>query len=364
MASTLTVPVVQAENVRPHPNADRLELCDVLGYQMAVPRGRYGEGDVGVYFPADTLLPDEWATKFGVKEFLKGKSKDRVGRIRLRGEPSFGLFVPVLEDQDWKVGDNVAEFFGCRKYEPPVKTSTGDAAPHDERIDPFVERYTDVENGRIFVDVFSEGEEIVVTEKVHGSNCKVGLVKDVGVFASSMGVRRKRPVDDEGNPVSYDDERLKRNVYWFPWTVPGVEGLFHELVMKNDVRVVTLYGEVYGGSVQSMDYGVPKGHGLGFVAFDIMVNGSYLDWDEFYVACEKHGVPRVPLLYRGPYATKKVKELADGNSTLSGAEHIREGVVVRPIKERTNPKVGRAVLKFIGTEYELSKHKEKDTTDV
>jgi len=98
MASTLTVPVAVIQNVRIHPNADKLDLCDVLGYQMAIPKGKYKDGDIVVYIPADTILPNEWAEKFGVKDFLKGQEKDRVGKIKLRGEPSFGLVVGLPEN--------------------------------------------------------------------------------------------------------------------------------------------------------------------------------------------------------------------------------------------------------------------------
>ena len=45
-------------------------------------------------------------------------------------------------------------------------------------------------------------------------------------------------------------------------------------------------------------------------------------------------------------------------------DNIREGVVVRPAVERRDPALGRVVLKFISPEYDLSKHKKKDTTDL
>jgi len=363
MSSTLTVPVVKLENVRPHSNADKLELADVLGYQMAIPKGKYNSGDVVVYFPSDVLIPDAWSEKFGVKNFLRGPNKDRVGKIRLRGEPSFGLVADVPEGVSWDVGDNVADYFGCKKYEPPVKTTCGDAAAYDETIDPFIERYTDIENGRIYTEVFFEGEEVIVTEKLHGSNAKVGFVKvgeDFVPVAGSMSVRRKRPCDEVG--INFNHPDMVRNTYWFPWSIHGVFDLLNNLT--NYHSLVLLYGEVFGGSIQSLDYGIPKGKGLGFRAFDLIVDGKYLDWCEFEAICDKFGVPTAPLLYRGPYSMNKMKELSEGNTTLNGANHIREGVVVKPVKERVDPKIGRVVLKYISTEYDLSKYQEKDTTDV
>ncbi len=369
MASNLVVPVVEVLNVRPHSNAEALELCDVLGYQMCVPKGRHKNGDVMVYFPADVLIPSEWAEKFGVKKYLKGKDNDRVGRIRLRGEPSFGLVASCPDGVDWKVGDNVADYYGAKKYDPPIRATCGDAAGREPLIDPFFDKFTDVQNGRIFTDVLQDGEEVVFTEKIHGTNCRIGIV-DGKPVAGSMEVRRKRPfkkVDEVEVECDFDSDDVKRSTYWFPWSVKGVGDLlrsFNPAFEAHDSQNLhtILYGEVYGGSVQSLDYGVAAGKGLGFRAFGLKVNGRFLDWYDFKSLCDTYGVETVPVLWRGPFSITKAKELADGVSTMAG--HIREGTVVYPVKERENSKVGRAILKFIGTEYELSKHKDKDTKDV
>ena len=407
MASELVVPVASLKNLREHPNASLLGLADVLGYQMVIPlaedaagtiirrfkpgvrdergqrvpaeagdvaedvrfRFKYAEGQLVVYFPADTLIPAEWADKFGVRKFLKGKENDRVGRIRLRGEPSFGLVVDRPEGSTWKEGDNVADFYGAKKYEPPVWATCGDAAPRDPLVDPFFDKFTDIQNGRIFVDVLKEGEEAIFTEKIHGTNCRIGIV-DGKMVAGSMEVRRKRPFKKVGEAEAecdFDSEEMKRSTYWFPWTVKGVREMmesFRPAVGPNDPHNmhVILYGEVYGGSVQSLDYGIAKGKGIGFRVFGLRANGRFLDWDDLDKVCAQYGVKTVPVLWRGPFSMAKAKELADGISTMAG--HIREGCVVYPVMEREDPKVGRAVLKFIGTEYELSKHKDADTKDV
>jgi RNA ligase (TIGR02306 family) len=359
MASELIVPVTKITNVRPHTNADSLELCDVLGYQMCVPKGKYKGGELVVYFPADVLIPAEWADKFGVKKYLKGVENDRVGRVRLRGEPSFGLVQDIPAGQNWQEGENVADYFGIKKYVPPIKSTCGDAAERDPFIDPFFQKFTDVQNGRIFTDVLVEGEEVIFTEKIHGTNCRVGMI-DGKLVAGSMEVRRKSPCDADGNQFNLYSDEMKRNTYWCPMSIVGVTALLTDLAI--DKTPVILYGEVYGGNVQSLDYGIPAGKFLGFRAFGLRVADKFLSWDDFYATCGRYGVETVPVLWRGAFSMAKAKELADGQSTMAG--HIREGTVVYPVQERLNPKVGRAILKFIGTEYELSKHKDKDTTDV
>jgi len=336
MASDLIVPVVRLTNFREHSNASLLGLVDVLGYQMAVPlveqedgsfirtfqKGvlsvngkrvpadaengfngevedvrfgfKYNEKDLYVYFPADVLIPAEWAERFGVRDYLKGQDKDRVGRIKLRGEPSFGLVVEIPEGVDWQEGDNVADFCGAKRYVPPIRATCGDAAKYDPEIDPYFLKFTDIQNGRLMTNVFQDGEEVIVTEKLHGTSGRVGVVNGYFV-ASSMEVRRKRPVDENGEPCALDSDAVKKSMYWFPWTCKGVKDLITDTYAKlpkeeGVIPSVVIYGEIYGGSVQSLDYGIPSGKGLGFRAFGLMVNGKFLDWDDFVSLCQKYRV--------------------------------------------------------------------------
>jgi hypothetical protein len=50
MSSDLIVPVVEIKNVRIHPNADMLSLCDVLGYQMVNGLIEDPEGEIVRWF--------------------------------------------------------------------------------------------------------------------------------------------------------------------------------------------------------------------------------------------------------------------------------------------------------------------------
>lgn len=419
MSSMFVVPVAKVINLREHPNASLLGLADVLGYQMVLPlvedpdgcivrsffkgvrdekgkrvactssadglasveatncqavtapteevrfRHAYSEGELVVYFPADTVLPAAWVDKFGVRALMKGPDQNRVGRIRLRGEPSFGLVAPIPKDVLWTEGDNVADFFGATKYEPPMRVSCGDAAPVDSLIDPYFLRFTDIQNGRIFTDVFTPGEEVIFTEKIHGTNCRVGLLGGRPV-AGSMEVRRTRPMKElNGQAVEceLDSPEIRSSTYWFPFSLKGVSSMLADLAEGTKNNVI-LYGEVYGGSIQSLTYGIPKGRGVGFLVFGLSVNGRYLDWDTLAALCQQHCVETVPVVYRGPFSMELAKQHADGNTVVAADGQIREGIVVYPLKERIDPKLGRAVLKFIGTEYELSKHKERDNKDV
>jgi RNA ligase (TIGR02306 family) len=330
--SSLIVPIATIDAVKPHPNADRLEIATIKGWQVVVGRGTYQPGDTVVYVPPDAVVPVEWSDKWDVTKYL---SKGRVRCAKLRGEPSFGFTVsldhlPHFTPSEIGVGDNVADLFGITKYEPPFKPSTEDAAPDH----PLFVKYTEIENLRHFPDVLQDGEEVVATEKIHGGNVRVGVI-DGEMMAGSHRLRRKRPDD------------LSSSLYWFPLTQPGVESLLSTL--GADHKQVVLYGEVYG-RVQSLHYGIENG--VAFRAFDLLVDGKYLDWDAFVALCTLHGVPTVPVVYRGPFSLDQIKADSEGQ-TLVGGTHYREGVVVHPVVERHDERIGRTILKYVSDTYLL-----------
>jgi RNA ligase (TIGR02306 family) len=328
--SSLIVPVTEIEKLLPHSNADALELAQVLGWQLVVRKGEYQAGDRIVYFPIDTVLPLELSERFGVTKYL---SKQRIKCAKLRGEPSFGLAVKPDRD-DWQLGENVADYYGVSKYEPPVRVGAGDA----EQAHPWFVEYTDIENMRNFPTIFEPGETVILTEKVHGTNDRVGLVEGQ-LMAGSRAVRRRQPADEA---------KFASNIYWYPLALEPVRKLVETLGSEN--QQVILFGEVYGSKIQSFHYGL-KGV-LGFRAFDLLINGRYMDWPEFQQLCELFGVETVPVVATVPFELETIKQLSEGKTMLMGEDaHIREGLVVRPLRERTNPKLGRVILKYVSDSY-------------
>ena len=96
--------VTTIKNVRKHPNADRLQLGECFGNTVCVNLD-YTEGQIGVYFPTDGQLSVEFAE---ANNLLRKKDADgnniggymdptkrNVSAIRLRGEKSDGLFLPL-----------------------------------------------------------------------------------------------------------------------------------------------------------------------------------------------------------------------------------------------------------------------------
>jgi hypothetical protein len=206
--SSLIIEVCKVDKVEVHPNAERLRIATVkgwktaIGYDPATGVAAFAEGDKCVYFPPDAVLPESLVDRLGIRNYLQQLPKDedgnrppggRVVACRLRGEPSFGTIMalnPALGDLDWEIGTNVAEHFGVTKFEPPMPHGDGQAEVPCTNF--FA--YTEIENFANYVGAIPDGDEVVYTEKIHGKNCRVGLVLEDGEWkfmAGSHDVRRK-----------------------------------------------------------------------------------------------------------------------------------------------------------------------------
>lgn len=356
--STIKCEVTAIHDVRPHGNADTIELATVGGWQVCVRKGQYRDGDPIVYMESGTTIPAEAAERLGIRNYLSEKTDidgNRVlviHRVKLRGEPSFGLV--LTPELGMNIGDDVAAYYNATKYEPPMRLTATDSLPADPRFP----QYTNIENLRSYHEVLTPSEVVVVSEKVHGTNVRVGLVyiEDFDgemvwqPMAGSHRLRRKPSGDEEA----------RQNIYWFPLSLRPVHNLLTAMVNQMAQRQVILYGEVFGPGIQSYTYGQNR---IGFRVFDLMVDGQYLDHGEFQVLCDEHDVPTVPILDIVQYTLGAIKALSEGPS-LIGGRHGREGVVVKPLRERDDPKIGRVILKYISDHYLFSKEAEQDTTDV
>lgn len=332
MPSPLLVPVTTITSVQPHRNADSLDMVQVLGWQCVVQRGKFQEGQQVVYFPPDTLLPKELSDSWGITQYL---DKQRIRATRLRGEPSFGLVMPCPPDVNWSPGENVAEYYGAQKYESPIREFRGKSLPNPHAVpqNPLFPEYTHIVNVRNYSDLFSPHEFVVITEKLHGTNSRIGKVQGEWM-AGSHRVQR-----GQGD-----------SLYWSPRH--HAERLVEELSTVH--QQVILYGEILGGDIQTLDYGY-QGH-EGYVAFDLMIDGRYLDYDTFETYCWKYSVPVVPMLARTYYCFDTLRDLSKGPTMLDTAGHLREGVVVKPLIERTDPRVGRVIAKYVSDDFLLGKH--------
>lgn len=381
--SSLIVEVCEVKEIKPHPNADRMEIAVVKGWECCVKKGTFKSGDKVVYFPVDTILPESVSEEFGVTKYL---SKGRVRAARLRGIPSYGLVMPCTKDifdagvKEYEpdpslqgkpdlipVGTNVVDVFGCIKWEQPEENVNSIRHGKTTKEHPLFKRYTDIENIKNFPGVFKEGEEVVLTEKIHGTNSRVGLIDGKFVAGSHKTQRNKPgtgiPIKTRARNWFYAIRRFIKtgswkspshhasgdDTYWMPLRNENIRSMLMEIYQfYTKPSQIILFGEIFGKGVQDLHYG--RQGEIDYRAFDLYVGGKWLDYDDFVNWCNKFDVKTVPVLYKGPWSDSLIEEYSSGNSIESDIEQIREGFVVRPIKEGRYHK-GRKILKSISFEY-------------
>ncbi|WP_419665868.1 RNA ligase (ATP) [Streptomyces sp. 2-1] len=354
--STLRV-TAEVLTVHEHPNADALELAQVGLYRAVVAKGVYRTGETAVYIPEQSVLPEDLIEELGLTGRLAGSRSDRVKAVRLRGELSQGIVCrpKALAGVDLARaaadGTDFAERLGITKWVPPIPPTMDGEVEQAPDLLPWV----DIENIQRYPDIFTPGEDVVLTEKLHGSACLVTYFAEDGrVQVSSKGFGAKYLALTED----------PRNLYWRAVHGHGVAAAAARLAERLGARRVGVFGEVYGAGVQDLTYGADgRRETLGYAVFDVSaeIDGEvrWLDATELLTG----ELPLVPRLYEGPYDIGRVLEFASGRETVSGQGlHLREGVVIRPVTERYSPVTGgRAVAKAVspayltrkgGTEYE------------
>lgn len=409
--SEFKVEVIRIGEVKPLANSDKLQITMVHGgYPCISQLGAFKPGDLAVYVPIDALVPPsnehfeflvpkpvrtqdmndlEWAER--QRRYKEELQKPvRIKARRLRGTFSMGLLIPAppgtVEGQD------VQELLKIEKYEPDEankpQRSSGFAGHHSpaEPGPPGAPLYTDIEGFRKWSKVFVDHEEVVITEKIHGQNARF-VFDGKRLYAGSRNQWRKAPHAVTDYDIEcYERElrnwkvknfffRIIRFVAAFVRAVFGINILTpseaprpfkpQNVAISNwwDVAIdykleqrlcvvpgLVVYGEIYG-PCQDLKYGTPDK--LQFRAFDAYNSqtGKWLDYDVFLARMRTLDIPVAPELYRGPWY-EGLRALAEGSTTVGG-DHVREGIVIRPVKERTHARLGRVILKLVGEGYLL-----------
>ncbi|SDP49148.1 RNA ligase, DRB0094 family [Streptomyces sp. cf386] len=354
--STLRV-TAEVLTVHEHPNADALELAQVGLYRAVVAKGAYRTGEAAVYIPEQSVLPAGLIEELGLTGRLAGSKADRVKAVRLRGELSQGIVCrpKALADVDLvrsaAEGTDFAEALGITKWVPPIPPTMSGEVESAPDLLPWV----DIENIQRYPGIFTPGEPVVLTEKLHGSACLLTYVADgERVYVSSKGFGAKS--------LALKEE--PRNLYWRAVRGHGVAEAAARIAERLGARRVGIFGEVFGAGVQDLNYGADGRRAtLGYAAFDVSAEiDGQVRWLDPAEVLEGE-LPLVPRLFEGAFDIERVLEVATGRETVSGRElHLREGVVIRPVVERYSAVTGgRAIAKAVspayltrkgGTEYE------------
>jgi RNA ligase (TIGR02306 family) len=304
------------KNIRNHPNADSLDVAEVLGWQVIVKKGIHKEGDRVVFITIDTIVP-----KCTWSEFLADKEKPdkpiRIKNVKLRGEFSSGLVIPLSEfplqfTATTVVGEDLTTLLGIKKYikELPANLSgenEGDFPTH-------IASKTDEDNGlndpEMVKQVLEQDPTITITQKLDGSSITIvvedGEIKQV----CSRNLSKK---DTDNSTFWRCARRLKIPAGW-----SGV-----------------IQGEMCGNGIQKNRLQLVD---IKIFVFQIKIGSTYMTYDMMADFCKNQlDCDVVPLIAKLEVAStvkiwenplQKLQELADKQRYDSG--EIGEGIVVRP----------------------------------
>lgn len=204
--------VVKVTELRKHSNADRLQIATFFGNDTSVDLS-VKVGDIGVYFPVDLQLSEEYCAKNNLvrKKDENGNNiggfldpdKRNIKAIKLRGEKSDGLFMPLdsfaycwdLDKEEVPegcaitiplgVGDQVTVLNGheiCKKYIPKKQNRVGgySTGNHTRKTKvpyaPLFAEHADTEQLAYNHGAFKAGDEVEITLKMHGTSQRTGYL--------------------------------------------------------------------------------------------------------------------------------------------------------------------------------------------
>ncbi len=356
--SNFAVTLVGVASVDTHPNADKLELLHLEGltYQFVVGKGEFKPGDLVVYFPLDSVLPNELAKKINLP--VKDDKPFRVKSIRLRGQWSEGIVAHLVDlrpGSEWVGrkggiidGQDVTEFLGVVKYEPPEPEFNifgSGRAPNLRALPTTVHRY-DIENLQRYPDVYAVLREqpVVVTEKLEGSHFWCRIDKDGETIH----------VGQRNFEIARGDELDPLHPFWKALYNNHLDEALRAMALLYRGYDITIRGEIVGRGIQGNYYDLTeeKHH---VYAFEIELNGepvsalSFMDiTDEFYIQ-------RVPILAAFNTLAELAPTLEDAIALAHGKSHLvdklREGIVIKPQTEQYHPEIGRLFIKIRDAEY-------------
>lgn len=391
------VNVIRISEIRVHPNADKLEIVPIEGYQAVVGKGQFKVGDLAYYVPPDSVVPDrpEFAFLWGNAAFEGGtpERKRRIGAKKLRGEWSEGVLMPCIEayrdtlngrdfykPADFALlrdngnegkqiqvseGDDVSDFLGITHYNPPEPGESTAPGGNEGNAKRFRWPRTfagwkqlilmwlrgekreggislptyDVDAYKRYQGVLIPGETVRITEKIHGSNGR--FVYKKGMFGLDKFYVGSRNL----------------------WKAPGSTCAWRRAAKDNPWIEVwcrlhpgyALYGEI---TPTQKGYDYASGDKIRFFLFDVRhPDGRWMEVSEikFMNNIEEStwilDHYKVPFLYEGPWDEEVAKKLVDGPSTVPLTKHIREGIVIKAVPERTAHGLGRVQLKIVSNNF-------------
>jgi len=312
--------------IEPIEGADKIELATVDGWKVVIAKDvGHKVGDLVVYCEIDSFLPIrdefEFLRKSSYKKISDGSEGFRLKTIRLRGQISQGLILPIsviADEQSLIEGTDVTSKLGIVKYEPPVPAELSGKVrglfpsflkkTDEERIQNLLQSYESFKN-----------ETFYVTEKLDGSSATYYLRNgEFGVCSRNLDL-----IETDGNTF---------------WKVSRELDLENKLKKLGDN--LSLQGELIGEGIQGNPYKI-KGQTVRFFNMYDIELGEYFSISKMLINLDIMNLNSVPVLYMNfklPSTVQDLLDFADSKSELN-KDFDREGIVIRTHDKKISFKV-------------------------
>jgi RNA ligase (TIGR02306 family) len=342
--------------IRPIEGADNIELAIVNGWHAITKKGQHNVDEQVIVATTDAVIPLSISDDLGVTGYLR--KGQRVRTVKLRGVYSECLIMPMdllVFIENINDGDDMMETLGVVKYEPPVKMVEMSVGGRKFKYhqNPNFHIYYKFPNLKNAPEMFNEEDIVTITRKLHGTNARYGVVKKKSLSLWDQ-VRKFFGVKWVGYEYVYGSHNVEKgsdSQGFYSTDVWGTIADNYEIKSKlwKFVKTFTseeylgdgliIYGEIYGHGIQkNYDYGLTD---MKFAGFDVELNGKYLPYHDEKNIFEILDLPRVPILYLGPWSkTEQDKHVF--NNMILGTKVPHEGVVVKHIDGERH-KVGKVI---------------------
>lgn len=358
--------IEQIVSLEPIENSDFLEKATVLGWHVVVKKDEFKVGDKVIYIEVDSVLPEKEEFEF------MAKYKYRVKTIKLRGQVSQGMILPVsylskndkLLDKILQIGTDVTFDLGITKY---LSKSERDELAEDgckialekSRLKKFMYRFnwyrrlfmprkqvvgfpywvkkTDEERIQNIPQVLKDfkDELVYITEKVdYQSATFTGkMLPNTTPIIGKYLPKKFKFIVASRNLMNND----KSSLYWQIATKYNLEKILKEN------PTLTIQGEQGSSKVQGNKYGISEPKIWIFNIYDHEKDYHY-GYYQMLDFCMKYSLTTVPHI--GFFKLKDIATTVDEMVEYSKGKSIinpkinREGVVVRCICD------GKKLLSF------------------
>lgn len=302
--------------IKPIENADAIELAIIGGWQVVVKKGEFKPNTFAIYCEVDSWIPTELApflSKGKEPKEYNGVKGERLRTIKLRGQLSQGLLLPIIFLDEWQEGDDVSEKLGIQKWEAPVPAQlAGNARGNFPSNIPKTDQER-IQNLSGQFDSF-KGKRWQVTEKLHGSSMTVYLDSNNEFHVCSRNLDLK---EDQNNS------------YWKMARMLDLENKMKE----HNLQGYAIQGELIGEGINGNQYKKQ----LEFYVFDIFTEQyGYLKPTDVENTAEDLDLFHAPVLdtsfeIKSEDTVQSLLQLAEGKSKLNDSE--REGFVFKSLED-------------------------------